>query len=95
VPRRYTLADHLPWPSTSAVGTYQIPVSPKNVVVAGRVSSSDAGVADAVWEEGGGGVWAKAAVEKQASAAASVEDRRTVVIKAVPPAVPAELAQQQ
>src|SRR5580700_4154781 len=31
--------DHLPFASTSAVGTYHNPVSPKNVVVAGRVSS--------------------------------------------------------
>src|SRR5947208_4160572 len=39
VPRRYPLTDHFPRGSTSAVGTNHNPVSPKNVVVAGRVSS--------------------------------------------------------
>jgi hypothetical protein len=41
VPRRYALALHFPWPSTSAVGTNHNPVSPKNVVVAGRLSEDD------------------------------------------------------
>src|SRR5437773_11331923 len=39
VPRRYPLTDHLPRGSTSAVGTNHNPVSPKNVVVAGRMAS--------------------------------------------------------
>src|SRR4030095_4215416 len=39
VPPRYPLTDHLPFASTSPVGTYHNPVSPKNVVVAGRVSA--------------------------------------------------------
>ena len=47
VPRRYALTDHWPLASTSAVGTYHNPVSPKNVVVAGRVSSVVD--EDAVW----------------------------------------------
>jgi hypothetical protein len=38
VPRRYTVADHLPLGRISPVGTNHSPVSPKNVVVAGRVS---------------------------------------------------------
>jgi hypothetical protein len=76
--------------STSPVGTYQIPVSPKNVVVAGRLAVSDAEGASGVWVEFGVGVWARAAVDAHASTAASVIDLRTVVIKAVPPAVPAK-----
>src|SRR3954447_2360525 len=35
---RYALADHFRSGSTSAVGTFHNPVSPRNVVVAGRVS---------------------------------------------------------
>src|SRR5881397_12300 len=49
VPRRYPLTDHLPLGSTSAVGTNHNPVSPKNVVVAGRVSSVVAVDEDCVW----------------------------------------------
>jgi len=49
VPRRYALADHLPLASTSPVGTYHNPVSPKNVVVAGRVSSAVAVDEDEGW----------------------------------------------
>jgi hypothetical protein len=59
------------------VGTYQIPVSPKNVVVAGRVDASggDAGG----WFEDAG-AWARAAVDTHANAAARSADRTTVVI---------------
>jgi hypothetical protein len=39
----------LPWPRISAVGTYHRPVSPENVVVAGRTES----VADVEAVEGG------------------------------------------
>src|SRR3954463_10905873 len=39
VPRRYPLTDHLPPGRTSAVGANHSPVSPKKVVVAGRVSA--------------------------------------------------------
>src|SRR5471030_3036715 len=49
VPRRYTLLDHWPLPRISAVGTYHSPVSPKNVVVAGRVSTAAAGDEGDVW----------------------------------------------
>src|SRR4051812_25024720 len=49
VPRRYALADHLPFGSTSPVGTNHNPVSPKKVVVAGRVSSVVAVDDDGVW----------------------------------------------
>src|SRR6266851_2320771 len=49
VPRRYPLTDHFPLGSTSAVGTNHNPVSPKNVVVAGRVSSAVAVDEDCVW----------------------------------------------
>src|SRR5438093_13186843 len=49
VPRRYPLTDHLPRGSTSAVGTNHNPVSPKNVVVAGRVCSAVAVDEDWVW----------------------------------------------
>src|SRR5713101_603285 len=49
VPRRYPLTDHFPLASTSAVGTNHNPVSPKNVVVAGRVSSAVAVDEDCVW----------------------------------------------
>src|SRR5215510_11376135 len=41
VPRRYTLAENFPCGNTSAVGTNHRPVSPKKVVVAGRVSDED------------------------------------------------------
>src|SRR5215470_19086898 len=49
VPRRYPLTDHLPPGRTSAVGTNHNPVSPKKVVVAGRVSSAVAVDEDCVW----------------------------------------------
>src|SRR4249919_1341789 len=49
VPRRYALVDHLPLASTSPVGTNHKPVSPRNVVVAGRVSSAGAVDEDEVW----------------------------------------------
>src|SRR5262249_17544321 len=54
----YALTDHLRSGSTSAVGTLHRPVSPRNVVVAGRVSvelvaaagfAGAAGVCDGVW----------------------------------------------
>src|SRR3954463_5394899 len=49
VPRRYPVPDHLPCASTSAVGTNHSPVSPTNVVVAGRVSSAVVLVEDDCW----------------------------------------------
>jgi hypothetical protein len=65
------------------VGTYQIPVSPKNVVVAGRVAVSadgaDAGAA--VCADVVDGVCAVAAVARNTHAAARVEERRIVVIR--------------
>jgi hypothetical protein len=40
----------LPWPRISAVGTYHNPVSPENVVVAGRTESdADVGAVDGGW----------------------------------------------
>src|SRR5437868_2518558 len=81
-PRRYPLTDHLPPASTSAVGTYHNPVSPKKVVVAGRVPSSDAAGVVVCWDvEGWGvdGVWA-AAAPANSRHAASGETRNAVVI---------------
>jgi predicted Zn-dependent protease len=69
-------------------------VSPKKVVVAGRVAVSedeaDAGAAVCVDEVAG--VCARTAVERKKQTAAKVEERRAVVIKAVPPGVPAKLS---
>src|SRR5437016_11306077 len=49
VPRRYPLTDHLPLARISPVGTNHTPVSPKNVVVAGRVSSAAGVDEDGGW----------------------------------------------
>jgi hypothetical protein len=58
---RYALIDHFFAGRTSAVGTYHSPVSPRKVVVAGRVSLVVAGA-------GGGaaldGVWADAGIAR-------------------------------
>ena len=43
---RYALIDHFLRGSTSPVGTYHSPVSPMNVVVAGRVSASPVAMVD-------------------------------------------------
>jgi hypothetical protein len=48
----------VPAGNTSAVGTNQMPVSPVNVVVAGRVSSDDAGGVCCVELAAGADVWA-------------------------------------
>jgi hypothetical protein len=71
-----------------------MPVSPKKVVVAGRVDSSDAGAG--VWVDGDAAVWANAPDEPHASATANSEDRRMVVVfKPYLPRYKQTLAQQQ
>src|SRR5262245_57461398 len=77
VPRRYALTEKLPLGSTSPVGTYQIPVSPKNVVVAGLVSVSEL---EEVGCEEAEPVCAFAAPVNSRQAAATVQVRNAIVI---------------
>jgi len=54
-------------------------VSPKNVVVAGRVVASVEDEDEGVAAGAGVGVWAKATVERRVHAAARVVDRKFVI----------------
>src|ERR1051326_6472109 len=76
VPRRYALSAMRPSGVTSAVGTNQMPVSPRNVVVAGRVSSVD--VEDG--EAGGVAVGAPATPAQSAQPTTGANRRREVVV---------------
>jgi len=65
-------------------------VSPKNVVVAGRVAVSADELDVGAGADEPAGACARAAVENARQAATMVEVRIVIVIKAVPPAVPAK-----
>jgi hypothetical protein len=62
----------------SAVGTYQIPVSPRNVVVVGR-SSSDAALRNADWAllAGESGLCARAGVDQISMASVAMSEAPT------------------
>ena len=81
VPRLYPLADHFPAGTISADGTNQMPVSPRNVVVAGRVACSDEDEEDCELEELEG-VCAPAVPAQSAQAAITAIERNGCAIRA-------------